>query len=1235
MAMLAIALGLGPLAAVSTYDQAEAFTFIGGQAQASGPSATLTPWTITNYSASPMTNVPIEIPIQFSSAGGPHPFLPTDAIQVVDSDGTTVIGVGEWGRYSDKAGPDLRGIHKLVCILPNLGASQARQLTIKKLANTAPTTGTDISAADIAATGFTCPAVMSHSNGTTYTADVATGLANSGWSNKTTAANTGTWISGNGFATSHVVKVPYKNGATPAPNNIMLWAEVTAYKGQRGAVSGLNPIIAIRVQYWTKSAFAQESSPVNHWYDLTTTCGTNVQAWVGNAAPAKTITLSVYINPNDPGHPDPINTRGSQSVVTVPAGGTTFTANSVGQMISDGTGQAVITEYTSATVVVARVTTQFAGTTILSGTWRMWGVNQQFSSDIPLQEIWYGGSLAITTKPNIDSSLGVAWNSGTLTGGPFTYLRDCKMILPFTTAASAITNSMAQLNACGANPTGTPSGFIGDWTAYMPTTGGRDDIAPVPGFYVGGLIRYDANGKAKIMGDAIKSAMFPMWYIDENTGKALQFNNGIDYFLADENWSGTRLPIADHYITGGAVNEITNAVFQVAHHPGFQTIPIYLTGDFYYVESLQQQVFACWAQNNPGYAGSQLNRVFCSTSEFRGNAWTFRDIMAALLFVPDAGNACLSYTKAHLNTIFGNQFTATNSGVPDLGPLPGINIGLVNNTGSGKVYAASGYRQMTQGGGGDISQWQLGYALFGFFQCKLMGMVTGDCDAFMTWMMEGLTGVGANAAVNTNWFAPIYYGRAETDTGTPVNSWFDVYRWSGFDMVNGAGFRLVTGAGITLSGLSGSGITVTMPAGYFTTGGSAFYAGCPFMDRNAASLQVVPMALGTRADFGENEYTQGVDVVSGSNGIPPNSGSIRVSNTSANNVYVKLTVGGGTATPSDTLVAPGAAVPLTVGTNTVINYISVGGPGNLIIFGSAGAYDRSVDVISSNSILPGNAGTIKVWNTSASNVYVKGSVGPGTATASDTFVAPGTSVKMTVGANTYLNYIAVGGYGAITVFGSSGTGYANGDTITVTFGNVASNFTVTTPAALTVSDVGVAGDVIAVTISTPGLYVALTAGSTGGTDDTLTQTSTSAAGVGFFYRAMARDQVVAPSGISPTVPLRFGVGMVTSVSGNVLTIKTTGSWRGGTVKCYPFAQTSLVSNKIRVGAPAPGDSNGLSPGIADPFLPTPYTSQHEYWTIALNCAFMANQYSYANAATAYANIANDYTGPSELKWKVV
>lgn len=1124
------------------YDQAEAILLSGAGVApgGGGPSlpGELVRWTVTNNTAGAMTNVPIEVPITFSPSGGAHTLESDAAIEVVDNDGTTVIPVGEFGRYSDLAGPDIRGMHKLVCILPNLGASQARELTVRKVAATSPTSGTDATAAQILATGFTCPVVIDHYDGSTYTADVADGLgAGSTWVDKETPWLKGKWITGIGFATSYIGTVPYMNGATPALNNLTLWFEVTAYKNGRGAVDGGNPITAIRVQYWTKSAYAQESDPENHWFDMTATCGSNSQAWVGSS-PAKDITMSVW---DDPVFADPpVNSRLSQCVFNVPAGGTTFTPNSVGMFIGDGTGQAIIVEYVSATVVNVRIVKPFSGTTVTSGTWRIFGLHMAYSADVPKQEIWYGGGLAINAQPNIDSSLGVAWTGSV--GGPGDYFIETKMILPFSTAPASITNSMTRLSL-GNNPCASVNGYIGDWTAYQGTTGGRDDIAPIPGFYVGPLRKWDSNAKAKIMGNAIKYAMFPQWYIDEDTGKALQFDNGVDYFMSSDNWSGTRLPMLSYYLSGGAKYELSGANLQIAHHPCSQYIPALITGDYYFVESLHQQVFGCWAACNPGYHGSQMNRMFCNASEFRGNAWTYRDMTAAILLIPDAGASVLSYTRSHLTTILGNQFTATNSGTPNVSPYPGVNIGLVNNTGPGELYAVSGYRGMGQSTSTDISQFQLGYALFGFAQSKLMGMITGDFDAFMTWMMEGLVGAAISADVNQHWFMPIYYGRAVDDNGTSVNEWADVYKWSSFDLYNGSAKRLVTGTGITLSGLSGSGITVTMPTGYFTTGGSD-YVGAPVVDRNACSLQIIPMGIGTRAGFDEARcYQQGVSTTSGSRALPAT-----------------------------------------------------------------------------------NSGSVKVWNSGANPVYAKLSNGAGTATTSDTLISAGAYAKFTVGANTHINYISTGGFGEITVMGSSGASYAISDTIALTISGVSGSFSITTDAVVTVTDVGVNGDVIAVSISTPGLYIANSMGNTA--NDTVTHLSTSGSGTGFVYRVSDRDSPVFGTG-----PLRYGVGKVTAVSGDQLTLTTSGTWRDGTIKCYPFAQTGLVTNKIQTAGPQVGDTDGPST-IANPYLPTPYTGQNEFWTIALNMAYMADYMGYPDGDTAYANIAALYSGSSELKWKV-
>ncbi len=1003
-----------------------------------GTGSTLTPWTITEQGGISQTNVPIDIYIPFSAAGGAVPFANTDAIQILDADGITVIPCQEDNRSSDLSS-NVRGL-KITAILPSLAANQARQLTIQKVAATPPGSGMDIAIAEILATGYDCAASMAYKDGNTYTASGATALGSGIWSSKTTAANQGKWRTGGGFVTEYICFSPFARSGTPTPNNLGMWFSVSAYKAQTGSVSGGNPIIAIQTKYWIECGYIQitPNTARSHWFDLTVTSGGTVQSWVGST-PAKVLTLSGN-GPNN-----------TTVTATVPAGGATFTQASVGMVIGDGIGAALITAYTNATTVSARICTTMSGTSIASGTWRIFGLNHEYASALPQQEIWYNGGLAINAKPPLDSSLGVAWNTGTLTGGPFSYYSSTGMVLPYTTVPSAISNSLTNLNSCLPNPTGMNPGSAGDIVLYMPTTGGRDDIAPIPGWYVGAMIRWDSNAKSRIFGDALKMALCPIFYRDQTTGKAMLFNNGTDYVYNPEFGSHT-LPRTSPYYYG--TDSISAWGPQIAHHPNCFYIPWLLTGDYFWAEKMQQQMFWIWSET-PGNYGSQLSRLCCNCDELRGNGWNYRDLMSSIVMTPDRNPTMLGYSRAHLQTLYDNQFTATGSGTAGVNPQPGVNIGLINNTGVGKVYAAAGFRGMVQVNSGSESQWQLGYMTLAFFLGKGMGMTSAYAEAFMTWFMEGLTGAATNASVVPNWIVPVYYANTEDQAGNFVNDWAGVYKTTAQDLTQtGSNRRIVTGTGITISALSGSGITSTMPGGYFTTGGSAFYTGSFVRDNNAASLQIVP-----------------------------------------------------------TVVA-------------------------------------------------------------------------------------------------------------------GGTGYAVNDTINVTVSGASGAFTVSRIAQLKVATVS--GSAVAtVTINDPGLYIANTAADYGSTGTSLTQAATSGGGSGATFTASAPD-------LYPP-PIRFGMGKVTNVATNTLTLTTTGSCHtnGGQEYCYPFAQLSFVTNRIQVSAPYPGDSNGSGTTNAiGPFMPIPYSSQYEYWDIALQCSVMANVYGYANGSAAHTYISTNYTGPCEVKWKL-
>lgn len=768
--------------------------------------ATLTTWTIEEKSGSGQTNIPIQIPVPVSATALPD----TSCYKVYDSDGTTVLSCQEDNRARDNdTQVDRFGF--VTALLPSLTANEKRQLTIKAAASTSPTAGTPITAAEIIATGYDCVlSIVSH-DGVTYTASAAAALAASTWTNKTTACNFGKWLgrgSSQGLVDSFIVTAPFKNGGTPMPGNLCAFFDVSAFKANRAAVSGGNPIIGVQTFWWTEGANCDDSAGTDWWYDITATSGSNTQSFVGSS-PSKTLTLSG-------------NSTGSNVTASVPSGGTTFTIDSIGKVIDDGTSNAVIIGYTDANTVTVRINwaTPMSGTTIASGNWKIYGVNHPYTAAFPMQEIWYGGALAITAKPNIESYLGAAWSDGTLTGGPASYFISTGMLLDYAQPASGITNSPYSQ---GSNPTGWI--LVGDERRAggvlmgMPQTGGRADIAPVPGWDVNGIIRYDANGRAAMDAAATASALVTINYRDASTGKTMTMNNGLDYV--------TSAPLGTPVLPSKlGLNQWEP---QKAHFPNLYLMPYLRTGRFFYLDRMQKKVFWLWAGVNTGYNGHQLSRTFCIDNEERGVGWTFRCLMQACLFTPNDSPAVLGMSKSHLLTAYTNQFTATNGLLFD-----GINVSYINNTGPGKTWATVGPRCNVVAD--HVAQWQCGYMMIQFFNNVRQGMGDANLLAYMDWNLTGLTSAVTSTDVNPYWCVPSYKVRLTDNAGAPITDWPTVWHCSATDPGgDGLNNRYMNGGAVTLSGLSGS-ITVTMPTGYFNNGGS-FYVDGLIQDRGAASAR--------------------------------------------------------------------------------------------------------------------------------------------------------------------------------------------------------------------------------------------------------------------------------------------------------------------------------------------------------------------------------------------------------------
>lgn len=166
-------------------------------------------------------------------------------------------------------------------------------------------------------------------------------------------------------------------------------------------------------------------------------------------------------------------------------------------------------------------------------------------------------------------------------------------------------------------------------TAYMPTTGGRGDIAILPAWTVDYLLTMDKRGYEMTLTSGDLAGGFGSHLRNTKTNRpatAEEFPN----LSTHSNFVGRKgnLEIPD---TGGVKPTL---IAQRAHEPSLAFIPYVITGDRYYLEELE-----FWSQWNswgtaPEYHGFQQGLV--SWDEVRGQAWSMRSLAQAAYITPDS-----------------------------------------------------------------------------------------------------------------------------------------------------------------------------------------------------------------------------------------------------------------------------------------------------------------------------------------------------------------------------------------------------------------------------------------------------------------------------------------------------------------------------------------------------------------------------------------------------------------------
>jgi len=165
-------------------------------------------------------------------------------------------------------------------------------------------------------------------------------------------------------------------------------------------------------------------------------------------------------------------------------------------------------------------------------------------------------------------------------------------------------------------------------TAYMPTTGGRGDIGPLPSWTVDYLLTMDKRAYDVTMGSGDLAGSFAAHFRNPRTDRPAT-SEEFPKLTTHSNFVGKpgNLELPD---TGGFKSKL---VPQRAHEPSLAFIPYVVTGDRYYLEELQ-----FWSQWN-AWGTDPSNRGFqkglYSWDEIRGQGWSLRTLAQAAYITPE------------------------------------------------------------------------------------------------------------------------------------------------------------------------------------------------------------------------------------------------------------------------------------------------------------------------------------------------------------------------------------------------------------------------------------------------------------------------------------------------------------------------------------------------------------------------------------------------------------------------
>lgn len=173
----------------------------------------------------------------------------------------------------------------------------------------------------------------------------------------------------------------------------------------------------------------------------------------------------------------------------------------------------------------------------------------------------------------------------------------------------------------------------GSVTTYMPMTGGRMDIGPLPAWAVIDLLDGDAASRRLLLANADAAGAVP-WHIRERTTKLPLTTDKYPNLWLDYR-GNEHAPLAENFVGANG----TDWAMDDAHQPSLTYLPYIITGLRYYKDELAQQAAYVLLAYNNGYRGGAKALIDGTIPRWyeqrRGISWSLRTLATAAYAMPN------------------------------------------------------------------------------------------------------------------------------------------------------------------------------------------------------------------------------------------------------------------------------------------------------------------------------------------------------------------------------------------------------------------------------------------------------------------------------------------------------------------------------------------------------------------------------------------------------------------------